>query len=83
MMFFLCFTMFYGKDISEGSHADRVVLTMMLAVIGFTLFELLFEARARYLFCYSPIYVIFGMIGVRNAFHFAEGHIRIGKDGLH
>lgn len=36
---------------------------MVLAVLGVTAFELLFEARARYLFCYSPIFVILSAVG--------------------
>ena len=36
---------------------------MLLSVIGLTLFELLFEARARYLFTYVPIYIILALYG--------------------
>ena len=38
----------------------------MLAVIGLTLFELLFEARARYIYIYVPIYCILASIGFEN-----------------
>ncbi|WP_194610389.1 glycosyltransferase family protein [Clostridium vitabionis] len=82
LVFFLCFTIFYGRDISEGTHSDRVILVMLLSVIGLTLFELLFEARARYLFCYSPVYVILGMTGIRNVFHAADRYIRFRDDGI-
>lgn len=36
---------------------------MMLSVIGLTIFELLFEARARYLFTYVPVYIILALYG--------------------
>lgn len=42
----------------------REVAVLMLAIIGLTIFELLFEARARYLFTYVPIYIILGTIGI-------------------
>ena len=37
----------------------------MLALIGITLFETIFEARARYLFIYAPVYLTVGMMGLR------------------
>lgn len=39
---------------------------LMLAVIGLTLFELLFEARARYIYIYVPIYCILAAVGFEN-----------------
>ena len=36
---------------------------MMLSIIGLTLFEWIFEARARYLFLYAPFYVLLGTYG--------------------
>lgn len=60
-------TVFYNtKCISK--EGDCLILTMVLAILGLTVFELLFEARARYLFCYTPIYVILGGWGMRNIF---------------
>lgn len=39
-----------------------------LAVLGLTLFLLLFEARARYLFLYTPVYMLMGGIGLKNIY---------------
>ena len=39
-----------------------------LAVLGLTLFLLLFEARARYLFLYTPVYLLLGGIGLKNLY---------------
>ena len=36
----------------------------MLSVIGLAMFELLFEARARYLFVFSPVLVILACLGL-------------------
>ena len=35
----------------------------MLAIIGLTIFETVFEARARYLFTYIPMYIILAIMG--------------------
>ena len=40
-----------------------------LALIGVFMFVMLFEARARYLFCYTPIFVITSMVGYRYLYH--------------
>jgi len=39
----------------------------MLALIGLTIFELLFEARARYLYCYVPLYILLASVGADSA----------------
>ena len=39
---------------------------MKLAIIGLSIFELLFEARARYLFAYAPVYIIIGINGTEK-----------------
>lgn len=38
----------------------------MLAVIGLTAFELLFEARARYLYTYVPVYCVLAALGMQE-----------------
>lgn len=42
------------------------LLVCMLALIGLTVFELLFEARARYLFTYVPLFILAGVSGWRK-----------------
>ncbi len=37
---------------------------IMLSVIGLTIFELLFEARARYLYTFTPLYIVLAVYGV-------------------
>jgi hypothetical protein len=45
---------------------DHNIAVLMLSILGLTAFELIFEARARYLYIYAPIYICLGMLGLRN-----------------
>jgi len=45
---------------------DNVVY---LSIIGFVLFVMIFEARARYLFIYAPIFIICAFIGLERIYH--------------
>ena len=45
---------------------NKKIQVLQLSIIGLTLFELLFEARARYLFAYTPIYIIIACVGFDN-----------------
>ena len=49
-------SVFVRKDISTN--------VLMLGIIGLSLFELLFEARARYLYIYVPLYIILAIYGI-------------------
>ena len=47
-----------------ASDEERfLLLVMLLGIIGLTLFEIIFEARARYLLCFAPIYLLVGLRG--------------------
>ena len=50
----------------------RALTALMLTVIGLTVFELLFESRARYLYTCAPIYCILTTFGLKNAFDLAN-----------
>ena len=52
---------------SGKREGECVSAAMMLSLIGITLFETIFEARARYLFIYAPVYLTVGMMGLRAA----------------
>lgn len=41
-------------------------LVIMLAIIGITLFLTIFEPRTRYLYCYSPIFIVCFVLGFSN-----------------
>ena len=53
-----------------------LLLTLMLALLGLTLFETLFEARARYLYAYAPLFVLAGVCGVRAALDTVTGRVK-------
>jgi len=58
VLFFSIFCAFSKRDDEVG--------ILMLTVIGLTLFEILFEARARYLFTNIPIYILLAVIGLKT-----------------
>ena len=45
---------------------DKRVAVLLLAIVGLTIFELVFEARARYLFAYAPVYILLAVIGLQG-----------------
>ena len=49
---------------TEENQADLNILT--LSIVGLTLFQMLFEVRARYLFLYVPVYCILATLGFEN-----------------
>lgn len=55
ILLFGCFAVF------SADNPGKAVL--MLSVIGLTIFELIFEARARYLYTYAPLYIILAVYG--------------------
>lgn len=60
------------------NKTDTKIKTLILAIMGLTLFEILFECRARYLFSYAPIYIFIGVIGFRNLVE--KAYNKIGKN---
>lgn len=76
----LAMCMFAGKrkwnPEESGSHDEQIESVILLALIGLTVFELIFEARARYLFCYAPVFILTALMGTRNLFHHAGSEKR-------
>lgn len=54
-----------GLVFLDPQKIDSNIYVLMLALIGLTLFETIFESRARYLFIYAPIYIILGTMGLK------------------
>lgn len=44
---------------------NKEMNVIFLTLVGITLFVLLFEGRARYLFLYSPYYIISAIVGLK------------------
>lgn len=51
--------------IAGAARRDSNKDVIMLSIIGLTFFELIFEARARYLFTYVPLYIVVAMYGMK------------------
>ncbi len=49
--------------IGYRKKADPVLASMLCSMMGLTLFGLLFEARARYLYIYVPFHIAAGVLG--------------------
>lgn len=43
---------------------DPATAVMLLAIVGVSLFQIIFEARGRYLYHYAPVYVLLAAVGV-------------------
>ena len=56
-------TIIFLNIFSWSAPKKKNICVIMLSILGLTLFELLFEARARYLFTYAPLYIILALYG--------------------
>lgn len=45
---------------------ESTIAVIMLAIIGLTVFEAIFEARARYLYIYAPLYIVLAAKGLET-----------------
>ncbi len=66
---------------SFNKYRQYEITVIQLAIIGITLFLLLFEARARYLLLYGPYYIILAVLGFlfikdKLKLFFLKHHIR-------
>lgn len=68
MIILLC--LFSGLLFKEnGCESAKIHSVLYLSVVGLTVFELLFECRARYLYTYVPIFcmnAVFGICALRR-----------------
>ena len=58
-------TVLFFAMLSGFFARDKRITVVMITIIGLTLFELIFEARARYLFAYVPLYIILAVCGIK------------------
>ncbi len=56
-----------GRDF-EGNPAFSILGVLFLSLYGLTVFELIFEAKARYLFTYLPLFLIAGVYGASGIY---------------
>lgn len=55
---------------------DKNVSVAFLSLIGLTIFLLIFEARARYLYLYSTYYIIISVLGIESFFYKEDEKIK-------
>lgn len=69
----LCFmgTAVIKKDRSKAENI------CMLSILGLILFQLLFEARARYVYCYVPLMLVLAVTGFKICLEKIENRIKI------
>lgn len=63
--------------IARSEHGLDEACVMMLCIIGITMFQTIFEARARYLYLYAPYYAALGTGGIWHAVRFALRRVHI------
>lgn len=61
MLWMTCLLVSVFAAFSERTDEKNVV---MLSIIGLSIFEVLFEARARYLYIYAPFYILLAVCGL-------------------
>lgn len=66
--------------INRDGDKGKDFYVLLLSIIGLTLYEILFEVRARYLYTYAPIYCIIAACGLRNAILIFTGVYRQCKN---
>jgi hypothetical protein len=57
---------FVGRGQPNKKEGKESLYPLWLTVIGITLFEVLFESRARYLYTLTPLFLILAVMGYRN-----------------
>ena len=71
-----CVLLGVRQAVCRDAGTDEAAV-MMLCIIGITLFQTIFEARARYLFIYAPFYVLLGVHGIWQTVQAALRGLRI------
>lgn len=66
----------FGCVFVFGKKPKKEESTLQLSLIGLFLFVMLFEARARYLLCFAPMFIVCAMLG----YHKLVNSILIYKD---
>lgn len=66
------------KFLFRSAEDDKsyILNIMQMCLIGITMFELLFEARARYLYIYVPVYIIVAMFNFDSTKNVIFGKMR-------
>lgn len=58
--------------IPRKGNADRTTASVLLGLLGIICFVMLFEARARYLYLYSPVFILAAALGLERFLEWAK-----------
>ena len=70
-----CLLLMVIKAILSRKNDKDDYSVMYLSLLGLFLFEMLFEARARYLYTYVPIFIMVGSLGLSDLINFINQSI--------
>lgn len=59
------FTLVFMAFIAFG-YKGKNELTIMMAILGMTIFLTIFEPRTRYFYCYAPVFVLAAILGINK-----------------
>lgn len=74
----LWITILFFNVFSYSAPKNNAIRVIMLSLLGLTIFELIFEARARYLFIFSPLFIVLALYG----FNFIYLRLLSKKDNI-
>ena len=66
---------------SYNDGKSTKISIVILGIIGLFIFEILFEARSRYIFIYVPLYILIGVMGIKNTINWTSRKIKDMKKG--
>ncbi len=65
----ILFLSFLSAATFKKRHLRKGLAALWLTILGVTLYEMLFEVRARYLYIFVPIFCVLAVIGIKNTLH--------------
>ncbi|MCR4590315.1 MAG: hypothetical protein K5668_05800 [Lachnospiraceae bacterium] len=68
-----------GTGLFEGNPAFFTMTTVLLSLTGLIFFELLFEAKARYLFTFLPVFLTAGVYGACSLYRLLRRRLSSSK----
>lgn len=67
---FLWMAVLLFSAFSLGNRRSKTLSILQLTICGLFLFEMLFEARARYIYTCVPLFIVLAIIGLQTMYHF-------------
>lgn len=68
--------LFFAPISTISKTKTKECSAIKLSLLGFILYSLLFEVRARYIFIFVPLFLVLSGAGILNAIHILQKHIK-------